>query len=622
MGRKLRRIAVCAGLAIASAMSAWFLSRVQFFQLVNLKTQDLHFLLRDKMSPRAVPISNIVLLTIDQHSLDTFPEVQLFWHPYYAEAIKAAAAAGAKVFVLDVAFGVPVSKWEPHHDELLVEAVSTTAPVMPIVCAYVPATTAWPVPINLLAPALGLSAFANLTDDSDDFIRKQELIERPDTKSDAPLARSMALRAAEKYFGEDAQLRNGHLYLKGREIPISADRTLIINYAGPAKTIPRVSLADFIGKSRSGDLKQLREWVGGKIVLLGPDSIYDRHATPFFTLFSGKDWLTPGVEVHANTLNTILTRRYLIPAPEWLRLLSLLVITGVTVLAAVMLAAKTAPASLAAVGAAVFIVSHLFFRSGVILPTAELLAAWVFALFGAIVYRNATAEKKSAFFRSAVALFVGKQVARTLDESQQLRLTGKRQTVTILFTDIRGFTAFCEEKDPAVVVDLLNAYMGGMVSIIHQHHGHVNKFIGDGILAVFSDDDLHGEPGTNPGDHAIRATRCAIEMVTAPGDFKTGAGLHSGPVVIGNVGSAEKMEFTVLGDTVNLASRLESMNKEHKTRLLMSESTRELLEGQVEVRYLGSVAIRGKTLPMKIYTASALINTTQEMPAVVGSEER
>ena len=622
MGRKLRRIAVCAGLAIASAMSAWFLSRVQFFQLVNLKTQDLHFLLRDKMSPRAVPISNIVLLTIDQHSLDTFPEVQLFWHPYYAEAIKAAAAAGAKVFVLDVAFGVPVSKWEPHHDELLVEAVSTTAPVMPIVCAYVPATTAWPVPINLLAPALGLSAFANLTDDSDDFIRKQELIERPDTKSDAPLARSMALRAAEKYFGEDAQLRNGHLYLKGREIPISADRTLIINYAGPAKTIPRVSLADFIGKSRSGDLKQLREWVGGKIVLLGPDSIYDRHATPFFTLFSGKDWLTPGVEVHANTLNTILTRRYLIPAPEWLRLLSLLVITGVTVLAAVMLAAKTAPASLAAVGAAVFIVSHLFFRSGVILPTAELLAAWVFALFGAIVYRNATAEKKSAFFRSAVALFVGKQVARTLDESQQLGLTGKRQTVTMLFTDIRGFTAFCEEKDPAVVVDLLNAYMGGMVSIIHQHHGHVNKFIGDGILAVFSDDDLHGEPGTNPGDHAIRATRCAIEMVTAPGDFKTGAGLHSGPVVIGNVGSAEKMEFTVLGDTVNLASRLESMNKEHKTRLLMSESTRELLEGQVEVRYLGSVAIRGKTLPMKIYTASALINTTQEMPAVVGSEER
>ena len=114
MGRKWRRVAVCSGLAIAGAMSAYFLSGVEFFQLVNLKAQDLHFLLRNKIRRHAVPVSNIVLLTIDQQSLNTFPEVQLFWHPYYAEAIKASAAAGAKVLVLDVAFGVPVGKWEPR----------------------------------------------------------------------------------------------------------------------------------------------------------------------------------------------------------------------------------------------------------------------------------------------------------------------------------------------------------------------------------------------------------------------------------------------------------------------------------------------------------------------------
>src|ERR1700685_1450267 len=100
MSRKWRRLAICTGLPVASAMSAFFLSRVQFFQLVNLKAQDLHFLLRDKISPHAVPISNVVLLTIDKEALNTFPEVQLFWHPYYAEAIKASAQAGAKVFVL------------------------------------------------------------------------------------------------------------------------------------------------------------------------------------------------------------------------------------------------------------------------------------------------------------------------------------------------------------------------------------------------------------------------------------------------------------------------------------------------------------------------------------------
>lgn len=620
MRRKWRRTLICAGLAAASALSAWFLSGVQFFQLVNLKAQDTHFLLRHWISPHAVPIANIVLLTIDQRALNTFPEVELFWHPYYAEAIKASAAAGAKVLVLDKAFLVPVGKWEPNHDQLLVEAISSTASVMPTVCAFVPNATAWTVPINMLAPALGLSAFANLTDDPDDFIREQELIEAPDPKAapGTPLARGLALRAAEKYFGEDAQFRNGHLYLHGREIPISADRRITINYAGPVATVPHYSLAEFIETSRAGNMQKLRDWVGGKIVLLGPYSYDDRHATPFFTLFSGKDWLTPGVEIHANALNTILTGKYLLPAPEWLRIASLLLVAGLTVGLAVWGAVGSSPAWLAGLALVIFVGTQLLFRAGMVLPTAELLAAWIFAMFGGIVYRNATAEKKSAFFRTAVALFVGKQVATSLDESQQIGLTGKRQNVTILFTDIRGFTAFCEEKDPAVVVDLLNEYMGGMVSIIHTWHGHVNKFIGDGILAVFCDDD----PGALAGDHAIRATQCAIEMVTAPGNFKTGAGLHSGPVVIGNVGSAEKMEFTVLGDTVNLASRLESMNKEHKTKLLLSESTCELLENQVQVEYLGSVSIRGKTLPMKIYTAASLIETKHNMAAIVGSEER
>ena len=97
--------------------------------------------------------------------------------------------------------------------------------------------------------------------------------------------------------------------------------------------------------------------------------------------------------------------------------------------------------------------------------------------------------------------------------------------VTILFTDIRGFTAFCESKDPAVVVDLLNVYMSKMVSIIFKHNGHVNKFIGDGILAVFSDVD----PNAQPGDHALRTVRAATEMVSEViGEFKTGAGIHSG----------------------------------------------------------------------------------------------
>jgi len=203
-------------------------------------------------------------------------------------------------------------------------------------------------------------------------------------------------------------------------------------------------------------------------------------------------------------------------------------------------------------------------------------------------------------------LFVGKQLAASLEDTRSIRLSGIRRTVTIVFTDIRGFTAFTEkvseEQGPEVVVQMLNEYMGAMVAIIVSHRGHVNKFIGDGILAVFSDDD----EGVTAGDHPLRAVRCAVEMVTAPARFETNAGIHTGLAVIGNVGSADKMEYTVLGDTVNLASRIESLNREHQTRLLMSETTQMLLWEEVATTRLGSATVRGKTAPVPLYTVTSL----------------
>jgi len=153
------------------------------------------------------------------------------------------------------------------------------------------------------------------------------------------------------------------------------------------------------------------------------------------------------------------------------------------------------------------------------------------------------------------------------------------------------------------VVRLLNEYMTMMVGIIVMFHGHANKFIGDGILAIFCDED----EGAQPGDHALRAVRCAARMVTAPSQFQTGAGIHTGPAVVGNVGSADKMEYTVLGDTVNLASRLESLNKERHTKLLMTGATQSRLGSGVETVHLGIVPVRGKALPIDLYTVASLV---------------
>jgi adenylate cyclase len=616
MKKKLHRWFVLAGIAAAATASTVALSEVQFFKMLNLKAQDTHFVLRGKIPEDK--IKDYVLIVVDQKTLDSYPEFSPFWHKYYADAIRGAADAGGKVMILDVTFGVPVVKYEPDNDSYLAEAYlyAMTAANMPVICAYVPEAMGsqkdarFAVNLNMAAASMGTWSMANLTSDSDDFVRRQELIEDPQGRPTDQLIRSMALRAAEKLTGKDVEFRKDGLYLGVTKIP---DRTININYAGPQGTFHRVPLVDFVAAARAHNTAQLEKWVKGKAVLLGPDNMTDRYSTPYFTAFGTSKWTTAGVEIHASTLRTLMSGEFLVNVPEWFRYVALLIDAMLCVFAVSYLPVKKT--ILAGVASMFFMVffTHLLFRAGLLLSTSEMMISFLIALAGGIVFRFATAERKTTFFKAAMTLFVGKEVTRSLDESDTISLTGDRIMVTIMFTDIRGFTAFCEAKDPVEVVDLLNAYMRTMVSIIVAHGGSVNKFIGDGILAVFSDRDDRAKPG----DHALRAVRCGMEIVSKEvGAFKTGAGIHSGEVVIGNVGSSDKMEFTVLGDTVNLASRLESLNKEQKTKLLMSGTTCEMLQGKIDTFFIGTVPVRGKTEPMQLFTALELVPEERRLAAL------
>jgi len=589
---------------LAAVFGIQLLSGTRFFQLLSLKAYDAHFLLRGKR-----PTSNVVLVVADDKALNTFSELQAFWHPYYAQAIRGAQLGGAKVVAMDIAFGIPVEKWAPGNDALLAEAVGSAQ--IPVVIGLVPGLVTkqkdWPIPVNMIASALGLFGYSNLTVDSDDFVRRQELLEAPapGVQPAIPLAHSFSLKIAEKFLGQEAVLDDGQLRLNGKLVRSEADRRILINFAGPAGTFPRISLADFVAATQAGRTQQLRDWVAGKIVMIGLDSYDDRFSTPFYTGFQGLKWTTAGVEVHANTLNTLLSGEYLVPAPSWLRLLALLSVAFVTFGAATLLRTSMAVPSGIFILAAALAASHFLFRSGYNLSASDLAACWLLTLLVSIIYRYVTAEQRRDHFRRAVTMFVGKNVARSLDDSSTIALSGTRQFVTVLFTDIRGFTGFCEDKDPSLVVDLLNQYMQQMVSIIMKHGGQVNKFIGDGILAIFSDDE-----GADLGNHPQRAVRCALEMVTAPSRFQTGAGIHTGLVVIGNVGSQDKMEYTVLGDTVNVASRLESLNKEHHSKLLISRATQSFLDDAIAVTHLGATAVKGQSEPIEVYTVSSLLSDT------------
>jgi len=215
------------------------------------------------------------------------------------------------------------------------------------------------------------------------------------------------------------------------------------------------------------------------------------------------------------------------------------------------------------------------------------------------LYRLTTSQKRSEMFDTALRVFVGHDVASMLDGAGSISRQGRHEFVTILFSDIRGFTAFCEEKDPALVVGVLNEYFATMLKVITAYGGVVNKFIGDGMLVIFSDRDR----GATIGDHPSRAVRCGMAMCEANTGFQTGVGIHTGVTVIGTVGTADRVEYTVLGDTVNLASRIESMNKEQHTRLLISESTNYLLEPGIQTVPVGDVPIRGQSRRISLYTA-------------------
>ncbi len=187
------------------------------------------------------------------------------------------------------------------------------------------------------------------------------------------------------------------------------------------------------------------------------------------------------------------------------------------------------------------------------------------------------------------------------------RLGGQRREMTVLFSDIRGFTTLTERGEPEDTVRMLNEYFTRMVAIVFQHQGTVDKFVGDMVMALF------GAPLADP-QHADHAVETALDMMeelrNLNARWKTegldvnldiGIGVNTGPMIAGNIGSDQIMSYTVIGDAVNLGSRLESLNKQYSTHIIISDETRQRLTGNFVFRPLGDVVVKGKTRPVAIF---------------------
>ncbi|MBI2361404.1 MAG: adenylate/guanylate cyclase domain-containing protein [Deltaproteobacteria bacterium] len=550
----------------------------------ELMTLDWRFRLRGAIAPHAP----IVLVSIDQ---DSFDELNVPWpwpRTIHADLIRKLARSGARLIGFDILF--PEPKADPREDRALSAAIREAGNVIlaaeltDIPTAFGPRRT-----LSLAIPEVREHALAsgpvNLTMDPDGIVRRVQPA-FPFQGASYPSFAYLIYREWVRQTGSTP-----------KEIPPAP---LMINFRGPPRVYPAVSyyriLRDEIDAS----------FFRGKIVLVGAfsPSLHDQFATPF-----SADRPTAGVEVQANVVETLLANDPITALPAWGRITAFLLLPLLAVAAAIRLKPLQAllvfllGAGLYALATAYGFSEHQLWVP--ILP--GLLAALI--SYGGITLDGYIREQKERLrLRATFAKYVSPDVLEEiLTDRQGLGLAGKRRHVTMLFSDIRGFTTISERIHPEQVVSLLSDFLARATEIIFRHGGTIDKFIGDAVMAIF------GAPRAHPDD-ALRAVRAGLDLLrlaeslssewarVTGNRLRVGVGINSGDAVVGSIGSEVRSDFTVIGDTVNLASRLEGLTKELGVPLLISESTANELEGSLPLKPLRQVKVTGREAPVLVFT--------------------
>lgn len=455
--------------------------------------------------------------------------------------------------------------------------------------------------IPLLTEAAENSGFFNAFPDSDGVIRWVPLAIKFQDDYYSPLSLSMLLKYLDwpmlslklADFGVESVM------LDNLVIPTDETGRLLVNFLGPSGTFPHYSVSDVLHGRLPAHLFK------DKMVLVGATAtgIYDMRATPFSSVY-------PGVEIHATIIDNILHQNFLIHA-GWTKFIDfcIIIILGLVVGMAIPKARAARGVLLILVLLAVFVGANtfIFIRFNVWLNLIYPVLTMMTVYLAITVYRYVTEEREKKKIRGAFQYYLTASVINEmLKDPSKLKLGGDKKDLTVLFSDIRGFTTISEKMTPEDLVHLLNEYLTAMTDIVFKYDGLLDKYMGDAIMAVY------GAPLDQP-DHRLRACRTALDMIDALEKLQQkwteegrpvlhiGVGINSGDMVVGNMGSQMRFDYTVMGDSVNLGSRLESINKEYGTSIIISEYTYEGVKDILACRELDSVRVKGKNLPVKIY---------------------
>lgn len=615
---------IAIAVTVAIVLSVLHLFQFNFFEILEEKTLDLRFTIRGAVAPGP----ETVIAAIDEKSINRlgrFPWRRSVW----GRVVDRLAEEGAKVIVFDVFF----TEYESvESDDMLQRAIrKSNRVVLPVVFALdqkgykesgftdrkidfmAPSAYAvikntdelfYPIQAKMVLPTLSrFSAFSrslghiNMDPDKDGTIRWEMLAIRYHEDYYAPIGLQAVRLYRDLKLGDLALDYHGSVRLGDTLIPVDEFGRMLINYRGPNETFPMYSVSDILDQvTPSGAFRD-------KIVLIGATAqgIFDLRVTPFSTNMAG-------IEKHASVVDTILHR-------DFIRLIGAAVIPLIFLFTAVL--GIVLPRVGARAGAGLFlalfaiyggVVYFLFVAKGVWLNFVYPSSALLFGYTSQTAYRFFTEERRARDIRKMFSNYVSKRIVDELiRDPSKAKLGGERKEITVLFSDIRGFTSFSEKHEPEEVVSILNEYLGAMTDIIFRYDGTLDKFIGDAIMALW------GAPVGQP-DHAERAARCALAMVARLQELQrkwaaegkpvldTGIGINTGEMVVGNMGAeGKKMDYTVIGDHVNLGARVESLTRQYNNHIIITEFTYGKVKDIVEANKLGSVTVKGKERPVVIY---------------------
>ena len=548
-----------------------------------------------RLRPYSSPPPEILIVAIDEHSFQDLKKAWPWPRSYHAKIVRKLKAAEARLIVFDVLFAEPTN---PEDDQLFTDAIREAGNV--ILASTVEFSESAQAASQIMVQPFGPFRKAALdlgltlvTPDSDGIVRRFNC-----------------------YLGDEDTLPKIVAQHYRPNLSIPSHLCGLIHFTGPPGHIQTISYSRLLEE----DEPSLSAHIHDRIVLIGrivgasPTPLADAFYTPFF---AQNGQLMSGVEIHAQVINTLLNR-------NWGQELGLLYRLGLGLLILMLFGFMVVRVSpFAAMGVLVgFILLtfglsfYLFLQLNLWWPPV-LLAGGLTVVYGGHIFAHYWIEsREKRWLRQAFGQYVSDSLVEAIIASpESLQLGGEEVEATVMFADLVGFSSMAENTAPKELIRLLNEYFSAMTEIILARQGTVDKFIGDAIMAFW------GAP-LPLADHAALACETALEMQAAMRPLNEGweaqgfpristrIGIHTGPVVAGNVGSKKRFNYTVMGDSVNLAARLEGSNKFYGTEIMLSEATYRRLGNTFLVRELDLVQVRGRVQPVTIYELISLMPPT------------